>query len=71
MATWAECEEDVVEDDFKVLYKVMTVFLISTTKYSYVLLYFSALAFFSGNTIVLYTHIHKTTTKFYTANPDN
>lgn len=33
METWAECEQDVVEDDFKALYKVMTVFLISTTKY--------------------------------------
>lgn len=55
MATWAECEQDVVENDFKALYKIMTVFLISTTKYSYVLLSFSALAF-SLETLLCYTH---------------
>lgn len=47
----------VVEDDFKALYKVMTVFLISTTKYSYVLLSFSALAF-SLETQLCYIHTH-------------
>lgn len=55
MTAWAECEQDVIEDDFKALYKVMTVFLISTTKYSYVLLSFSALAF-SLKTLLCYTH---------------
>lgn len=59
-----------VEDDFKALYKIMTVFLISTTKYSYVLLSFSALAF-SLETPLCYIHTRTTTTKFSTANPDN
>lgn len=57
MATWAECEQDVVENYFKALYKVMTVFLISTTKYSYVPLSFSALAF-SLETLLCYTHTY-------------
>lgn len=30
MATWAECEQELVEDNFKALYKVMAVFLILT-----------------------------------------
>lgn len=57
MTAWAECEQDVIEDDFKALYKVMTVFLISTTKYSYVLLSFSTLAF-SLKTLLCYTHAY-------------